>query len=290
MKCPQCGTEAEPEARFCGECGADLGRKFCPHCKTEADSRMRFCPECGKRLDEPLAADGGQAGPRTEAPASGPGAPGGPSKEPMNGQQAREKEVQEPERQKKGRGCIGWGCLIFTLLLVLLLLVAGAGAAIFFRVPERIGLVKSPAERLFSGTPDRQAARELKDELARAGVDTKGLDIYVLPVTGKDSSVAIAVMDSSRGFRFGSTRGRDPVIDFMGRLSTSKTAEAAGIKRVAIDYRNEKGESLLALTASVDAASGFARGGVSREEFMQNLEGKANWQAVTEEALKWLQQ
>ncbi len=311
MKCPRCGTENEPSAQFCGECGATVERKVCPRCGTANPAEAQFCEQCGVRITPIIcpqcraevdptkrfctncgkALDGQMAGGGASSQSGGKRAEGGGARpaEVPRGESQVVKPARPEAQKRKGRGCLGCGCLMLTLLLVLMLLVVGAGAAMYYRVPERVGLVKSPAERLLSGTPDRRAATELKEELAKGGIDTKGLDIYVLPVAGKESSVAIAVLDSSKGFRFGSSRGRDPLIDFMSQLSTSKTAKEAGIQRVAIDYRNDKGESLLALTTSVDAASGFARGGVSREEFMKKLEGRANWPAVTEEAMKWLQ-
>jgi hypothetical protein len=48
--CPGCGTENEPETKFCRECGAKLGAPaavFCPQCGAECGPGRRFCGECG---------------------------------------------------------------------------------------------------------------------------------------------------------------------------------------------------------------------------------------------------
>jgi len=50
VDCASCGTENRSEAKFCGGCGAPLGR-VCPACGTANDTGMRFCNECGTALD-----------------------------------------------------------------------------------------------------------------------------------------------------------------------------------------------------------------------------------------------
>jgi len=51
MNCTRCGTEAPPDARFCGECGAALaGTVACPSCAAEQPAGQRFCSSCGQGL------------------------------------------------------------------------------------------------------------------------------------------------------------------------------------------------------------------------------------------------
>lgn len=63
MKCPQCGFENRPGARFCKECGYPLPvqeeapvmpqepqRTICPFCGAAAKPNARFCPQCGNLL------------------------------------------------------------------------------------------------------------------------------------------------------------------------------------------------------------------------------------------------
>lgn len=65
MKCPKCGFENRPDARFCKECGQPMQAQavapapptppttVCASCGATAKPGARFCPRCGK----PLAAE-----------------------------------------------------------------------------------------------------------------------------------------------------------------------------------------------------------------------------------------
>lgn len=62
MKCPKCGFENRPDARFCKQCGQPLQAQptppapqpplgtVCPACGATAKPGARFCPRCGKPL------------------------------------------------------------------------------------------------------------------------------------------------------------------------------------------------------------------------------------------------
>src|SRR5213594_4482960 len=51
MRCPRCRHENRETARFCGECGASLGRGIpCPRCATFNPVSQRFCDSCGQQL------------------------------------------------------------------------------------------------------------------------------------------------------------------------------------------------------------------------------------------------
>ena len=55
MRCPSCGFESPDAFKFCGGCGAALGR-VCAGCGFESPPGFRFCGECGRALDaEPTA-------------------------------------------------------------------------------------------------------------------------------------------------------------------------------------------------------------------------------------------
>ena len=49
MQCPKCNAENLDIHKFCGECGAKLG-KVCPVCGTTNFHQYRFCSECGHDL------------------------------------------------------------------------------------------------------------------------------------------------------------------------------------------------------------------------------------------------
>lgn len=49
--CPSCGTELEPDDRFCGSCGATRSRTVtCGKCGRPASESDKFCRKCGSRL------------------------------------------------------------------------------------------------------------------------------------------------------------------------------------------------------------------------------------------------
>jgi hypothetical protein len=49
--CPSCGAEAEPSAKFCGNCGQTLTMPVtCGRCGTESPRGTKFCGECGNAL------------------------------------------------------------------------------------------------------------------------------------------------------------------------------------------------------------------------------------------------
>ncbi len=65
MKCPQCGQDNPPHARFCLGCGTRLA-PACSACGTELPAGARFCLQCG----QPVAAAGATKGSRFSTPES----------------------------------------------------------------------------------------------------------------------------------------------------------------------------------------------------------------------------
>jgi hypothetical protein len=182
----------------------------------------------------------------------------------------------------KRRGCCGTGCLI---LILLLLLVAALGAALYFQVPQKLGLIKSPAERLLSDSPDRETASALMEELAAAGFDLDGVEAYVLPLRDGTGSLAYVVLDASEGFAF-PTNLDDPITDSLEQLAMGNVATEFDIHRVGMEYKSITGESLLTLTASTQTISDYANGRLSREEFLKGIDGEVNWVAFYTEVLQ----
>ena len=50
LSCHNCGADAGPEQRFCGDCGSPLA-SGCPSCGASNPPGQRFCGTCGTRLD-----------------------------------------------------------------------------------------------------------------------------------------------------------------------------------------------------------------------------------------------
>lgn len=72
--CPSCGHPNSPDARFCENCGSELGTA-CPNCGTRNAPSARFCRRCGNQLVAAPQPAGSQPGPSRPASA----APGGSS-------------------------------------------------------------------------------------------------------------------------------------------------------------------------------------------------------------------
>lgn len=158
------------------------------------------------------------------------------------------------------------------MLVILLLL---AGWVIIFRtnVPERLGLRESAVERLLSGEPDRQAAQMIMNELRDGGLNTQGMSLYVLPIEGQSYSLAYAVLDAGAGFQFDRLTEGDGITTLLTRLATADAAGAYGVGRVAFEYRNSLGDRVLTLTAPTQIIRDFANGAITRDAFLQGLEG-----------------
>ncbi|HTK05119.1 MAG TPA: hypothetical protein VL500_06035 [Candidatus Eisenbacteria bacterium] len=207
------------------------------------------------------------------------------SAEPAPAQGAPASGGKAPEKKKKKGSCLR-GCFLF---FVVLLLLAGAVAAIVFRLPEKLHLVKSPAERLYAGTPYRAEAQTMKEELKTAGVNTTGMDVTVFPVAGTEDTVAVATLDASEGFHFSDTgEGRDAITDTFIRLAGGDAAKDLGLDRVAIAYKDAKGRPLVAITAPTDAIRDFADGKLTKEQFYQRMDDRLdlpNLQAAIQEEI-----
>ena len=50
QKCPSCLSRNQPDAKFCQNCGEQLGW-ICPDCSTQNLVEARYCKSCGVKLD-----------------------------------------------------------------------------------------------------------------------------------------------------------------------------------------------------------------------------------------------
>jgi hypothetical protein len=155
---------------------------------------------------------------------------------------------------------------IILYLFVLIIIVA---AAMYFRVPQKIGLVKSPADKLFNVTPDREKAAAVMADLQAAGLNTQGVEVYILPVKGTNDNVAMVVLDASKGFSFNSTGSPDPVKDFLAVLIN---AQKQGINRAGVAYYDENGKNLVTATLPTEAALAYSQGKISNRQLMEKVD------------------
>jgi hypothetical protein len=153
-------------------------------------------------------------------------------------------------------------------ILVLLLVWA---ALVPLRLLERAGLRQPASERLLGGAPDEAAAEMLMGDLEAAGVETRGIDIYVLPITDSDARVVIAVLDASLGFGLSGLGDDDVVLGHLKALGTGASVRDLDIEHAAILYRDERGEHLLTLTASTEDIRAYADDEINEDEFVEAL-------------------
>ncbi|MFC1991936.1 hypothetical protein ACFLVC_04365 [Chloroflexota bacterium] len=198
--------------------------------------------------------------------------------QPDNQQDQPDEQPSQPDKPKRksGRG----RRRLITLAIVIAILVIVA--CVFFNLPQRIGVVQSPTEKILSTTPDREATTAMMEDLKSAGINTKGIDIYVIPYKGSDENVAIAVLDASQGFDVRNFSREDAITEYLELLASLDTGGEYNIKRVAVDYKNEEGESLLTLTAPTDIITRYADGSISRQQFLKELEGQVNFVEIAE--------
>lgn len=175
-----------------------------------------------------------------------------------------ETSVKTKPPKKKKRWYSPGKIILYLIVLIILVL-----AAMYFRVPQKIGLIKNHAEQLFTMTPDRDKAAAVMADLQAAGLNTQGVEVYVLPVKGTNDNVAMVVLDASKGFNFTGSGSADPVKDFL--LVASK-AQQQGINRAAVAYYDEKGKPLATATLPTDAAAAYSQGKMTDRQLMEKVD------------------
>ena len=170
------------------------------------------------------------------------------------------------------RGCCG--CRGCGLLLVVLLVVGLVWAALVpFRLLQRVGLQRSPAQRLLSGTPDREAAQTLKERLRVAELQAGAVDVHVLELGNTGERVAFTVLDASQGFDLTTNLriGDDATGSDSALSSIAQLTEGLDIDRIAIQYVGEDGKPLFTLTHSVEDILALEQGKMDEKEFLKGL-------------------
>ena len=74
MRCPSCGSENLPDARFCGNCGVPLEARsgggqsviYCTDCGGENSPEARLCANCGAQMQAPPGRSRGIEAPQAQ--------------------------------------------------------------------------------------------------------------------------------------------------------------------------------------------------------------------------------
>lgn len=300
MQCPNCGAELSVGSSFCGRCGSPLASAEDPF--AVAQRRYRALEERRRRreIDEAtFKSEHAQLVVRDSSGQSWLPAPqegewylwdgqswvlhrvdlSGPPPEP-EWPEARYTTPPQGRARPRRRHPISRAIFLAFLLIAL---VACAALALKTPLLEKAGIRKPLAERVFAQTPNRPAADAILSDLERSGIDTQGVSLYVLPYRDRENSVALASLDAPQGFRFDRTSDQDPMLEYLESLALSEAAQQHGIDRVAIQYRDEKGEVPLIVTAPTESIARFARGEITRREFLRDIDAQVDVAALVAE-------
>jgi hypothetical protein len=105
--------------------------------------------------------------------------------------------------------------------------------------------------------------------LQQAGLNTNGVEVYVVPVAGTNDNVAMVVLDASKGFDISKSKSSDPVKDFLKVMSA---AQADGVNRTGVAYIDEEGKQLVTATVPMDAVAAYAKGTMTTEQLMKKVD------------------
>jgi len=293
MNCPHCGAELPEGSTFCSRCGNRLTPAEDPY--AVARGRYRDLQERLRRREIDEATFQREHGQLVVRDSSGQSWLPAPNEGEWYLWDRQSWVVQQvdlgvaeqpayqptrPIRRAKRKHPVRRAIFVTFLLIALL-----ACGAVALKTPllEKAGLRKPLAERVFGQTPNRPAAEAIMGDLELAGLDTQGVSLYVLPYGDRDAGVALAVLDASQGFRFGGAGDQDPMLEYLQNLALGESAQQHGIDRVAVQYRDEKGEAPLIVTASTESIARFARGEITRQEFLQAIDAQVDVAALVAE-------
>jgi hypothetical protein len=181
-------------------------------------------------------------------------------------------ETKTPEtapKTKKRKGCFFWGCMSTIAVIVIVALVLSIAV---FKVPQKIGIVKTATERMMSQTFDRETAAKVTADIKAAGINTTGVEVYVIPEKKSDSSVLLAVLDASKGFHFTNTGANDAISGYLVQMASS--CANYGVNRIALEYKDVEGKSLATVTAPTDVITKYSQGKISYEDFLKAIDAK----------------
>lgn len=163
---------------------------------------------------------------------------------------------------KSGRTWL-WACGGFAATFVLGCCLLGGGAAVMRRS-------RPTARDLYSGAPDRAAGEDVSNALISAGI--QGASVLVIPIKASAGQIAIITLDESQGYTGFGAAGADSLKTVVTNIVNADRAGNLAIEQLSIDYRDESGKSSLSFTTTMDKASAYAAGEITREEFVGNVD------------------
>lgn len=118
--------------------------------------------------------------------------------------------------------------------------------------------------------------------LQQQGMDMQGVSIYVLPMAGRDGSVAILSLDASQGLDLERLFGDDG--GGMGDIFDPDTLQDLNITRLAFDYVDDRGKSIATLTLPTEVL--HSNDDMDEKEFLRAVMGRIDIPGLVREVTK----
>lgn len=179
---------------------------------------------------------------------------------------------------KRRKGCGGCVAIFLVIVLILTIWVVVVHSGLL----EKLGLRQSVSERMFAGPPDKAAADTMMGMLQQGGMNMQGVSIHVLPMTGRDGSVALLTLDASQGLDL-----EQLFSDGGGRLDEafdSDTLDNLNISRLAFDYVDDRGKSIVTLTVPTEVLQ--SNNEVDENQFLREVMGRIDLPGLIREVTK----
>lgn len=175
----------------------------------------------------------------------------------------------EPRKRSGCRACL-LGCLGALALFALTVLVV---VGWFLNWPAQWGLVDTPAEKMFSASPDPYAGEALTAELGSQGVTMTGITVYVMPSQESTGQIAYFLIEDTEGAEWKDETYKSPAEGLLMYAAASQAAVDFDIVRIAVDHRDADGLQIATLTAPVDALRAYGNSEISQEELFDQMNG-----------------
>jgi len=176
------------------------------------------------------------------------------------------------ERDEEGGGCRRVVLAIIAIAALLIFLRSGA--------LEAVGLRQSAAQRLLSGTPDRAAQQTILAALKEAGINLYGLQLFVVPMAGREGSLAFFLLDESQGFMPEASVANPRAFDALQNWLKGPTLGELGVQRLAVEYRDRGGEHVATLTVPTADLQAYLSGRMGDDAFLKAVQGNVSLSTV----------